>query len=69
MSKISFQPKAVRDISKMSREGIFQLFACYNFVDELGHEIINCQDFIELVELAISSGAKDEIAKPKQVSL
>ncbi len=68
MSKINFEPKVVRDISKMSREEIFRLFAWYNFKDELGHEIINCRDFIELVELAISSGAKYEILKPKQVS-
>ncbi|HEX8397140.1 MAG TPA: hypothetical protein VF644_06925 [Pyrinomonadaceae bacterium] len=69
MSKLTFRPPAMRGILKMSREEIFNLFAWYEFKDKLGHELTNCQDFIELVELAISSGAKDETRKPKQVSV
>ncbi len=69
MSKITFQPPAARDISKMSRAEIFQLFAWYDFKDKLGHELVNCQDFAELVELAFSSGAKDDIRNQTQVSV
>lgn len=69
MSKTNFQPKAVRGISKMNRTEVLRLFAWYDFKDSLGHEIINCQDFIELVELAVLSGAKDDVRNQTQVSV
>jgi hypothetical protein len=69
MSKINFQPPPERNIRKMNRAEILQLFAWYDFKDALGHEIINCQDFLELVELAVSSADKSEFQNQTQVSV
>ena len=68
MSNINFQPLPERSIRKMSRAEILRLFAWYDFKDVLGHEIINCQDFLELVELAISPANKGEFQNQTQVS-
>ena len=33
-------------------KGIVELFEAYNFVDDHGHRLDMCQDFIDLVEMA-----------------
>ena len=43
---------SVEKMSEMSREEIIEIFKKYNFVDPLGHEMVNCVDFHELLELA-----------------
>ncbi len=69
MSNTNFQPPTVRDVRKMNCAEILQLFAWYGFTDTHRHELINCQDFIELVELAVSPAAKDEVENQTQVSV
>ena len=69
MSNTKLQPPATRNILKMSLSEVIQLFAWYDFKDNLGHELVNCQDFIELVELAVSSGTKDDVRNQTQVSV
>ncbi len=69
MSNTKLQLPATRNIRKMSLSEVFQLFAWYDFKDNLGHELIYCQDFIELVELAVSSADKSEFQNQTQVSV
>ena len=35
-----------------SAEEIVEIFKAYNFVDDHGHRLDMCQDFIDLVEMA-----------------
>lgn len=42
--------ESVRD---MSREEVMALFERYDFRDEQGHPLTNCQDFLSLVEMAM----------------
>lgn len=39
-------------INKKTKEDWLSLFASYDFVDEQGQSLINCQDFIDLIDLA-----------------
>lgn len=43
-----------RNIQALSREEIIELFTWLDFSDPLGHPLVNCQDFIDLVERATS---------------
>lgn len=40
-------------IKTMNADEIAQLFESYGFQDEHGHPLINCQDFIDLMERAM----------------
>lgn len=39
-----------------SPEEIVELFKSYNFVDDHGHQLEMCQDFIDLVTMATETG-------------
>ena len=38
-----------------SAEEIVEIFKAYNFVDDHGHRLDMCQDFIDLVEIAVET--------------
>ena len=38
------------DLSKLGQVELLQLFAQYNFEDGLGHSLLSCQPFLDLVE-------------------
>lgn len=42
-------------VKKMSRGEAMRLFESYGFVDSHGHPLINCVDFLHLIELALHS--------------
>lgn len=44
-----------RTIKTMNKEEILQLFEWLDFVDSHGHSLVQCQDFIDLVERATSA--------------
>lgn len=44
--------QATTDVKTMSADEIVRLFETYGFQDEHGHSLVNCQDFIDLVERA-----------------
>jgi hypothetical protein len=48
---------SLKPIAELTREELFALFQWYDFKDPLGHALINCQDFIELVERAVEPTA------------
>jgi hypothetical protein len=44
--------QAGRDIREMSAEQIIELFRWYDFKDPHGHSLVQCQDFLDLVQQA-----------------
>ncbi len=42
-------------VFRMGKDEILSLFERYNFQDQIGHPLIYCQDFIELVNRATDS--------------
>lgn len=65
MSEVKFQPNSLINSPKRNCKEIIDLFVQYGFTDNLGHDLVNCQDFIELVELAVL--ASDSSPKPDKV--
>ena len=43
-----------------SAKEIVELFKTYNFVDDHGHQLEMCQDFIDLVNMSVLSSAPEE---------
>lgn len=48
----SSRPGGNRPMADLSREEIIALFGWQSFSDPLGHTLLNCQDFIDLVDRA-----------------
>jgi len=46
------KPPIERDIFKMTADEIEQLFAWYAFTDDIGNNLVNCQNFKNLVARA-----------------
>ncbi len=56
MSKIiSDSDRPVGSVESMTRDEIYQLFIWYGFRDSLEHELIYCQDFLDLINRVIES--------------
>jgi hypothetical protein len=46
-----------KPVSEMTCEELRELFAWYDFKDPLGHPLVNCQEFIELIERVTADAA------------
>lgn len=52
---ISDSDRPVGSVESLTRDEIYQLFSWYGFRDSLGHELIHCQDFIDIISRIIKS--------------
>lgn len=41
-------------LANKSYEEILDIFSKYEYMDHCGHDLLMCEDFIELVELAVT---------------
>lgn len=46
--------------SEMSKEEIHALFGRYEFKDRHGHELLNCFEFLQIVDYVLASATADE---------
>ena len=49
-----------------SKTEILETFADYGFTDKLGHDLLNCQNFLDLVEQATLSEEKKPDTPPSK---